>query len=313
LKNSSSAEAALSRELARGGASANPFLAEFYVPQDAGGDIAFLPPQHIGVIYNSLRARLSLGDSANLLVEGPEEGDEEEILRAEVEITLGRRGSDHPQFLRFESEQTGPIRLGPQVEDVDISVSHSRVEIGPGPEALLIAPVNVQCETLALTANRLVVDAAQDRSDGAVYLEAAQYDGTIASVPIVRGAVSLSVSWPGARGYPWTSFATSPSPVSDPRVDEALRRLRKFVIAFRSHSKGSLARYRAKLDHARMTKGSGQAVLELLLQEGILSIAGNMYVLDPDRLAANAGTNYVDCTARRFSETTIDFVRRALR
>jgi hypothetical protein len=132
-------------------------------------------------------------------------------------------------------------------------------------------------------------------------------------VPVVRGGVSLSASWPGVHHHPWTSFATDPSPVSDPWIGEALRRLRKFVIAFRSHSKGSLARYRGKLDHARMTKGSGQAVLALLLVERILSIAENMYVLDPDRLAARAGTNYADCMARRFSDTTIEFVRRALK
>jgi hypothetical protein len=84
------------------------------------------------------------------------------------------------------------------------------------------------------------------------------------------------------------------------------------VIAFRSHSKGNLARYRGKLEHSRMTKGSGQAVLDLLLNENVLSIAGNMYVLDPDRLAARAGTNYTDCMARRFNDKTIEFVRRAL-
>ncbi len=312
LKRNDSAELALNRELARGAASANPFLAEFYAPQDKDSGLTFLPPQHVGIIYSSLRARLSLGDTASLLVEGPEEGAEDEILRAEVEITVGRRGSDHAQYLRFESDQTGPIRLGAQVEDIDITVPHTRVEIGPGPEALLIAPISVQCETLALTANRLIVEAAQDRSDAAVFLEAAQYEGAMTSVPVVRGKISLSTSWPGVRGHPWTSFATNPSPVSDPRIDEALRRLRKFVIAFRSHSKGNLARYRAKLDHARMTKGSGKAVLYILLSEGILSIAGSMYVLDPDKLAACAGTNYTDCMARRFSDQTIEFVRRAL-
>ncbi|WP_162800691.1 hypothetical protein [Acidibrevibacterium fodinaquatile] len=312
LKRDESAELALTRELARGAASANPFLAEFYAPQAKGGELTFLPPQHIGIIYSSLRARLSLGDTASLFVEGPEEGPEDEILRAEVEITLGRRGSDRAQYVRFESDQTGPIRLGVQVEDIDITVPHTKVEIGPGSEALLIAPISVQCETLVITANRLIVETAKDRRDAAVFLEATHYEGTITSVPVMHGEVSLSASWPGARAHPWTSFATNSSPVSDPRIEEALRRLRKFVIAFRSHSKGSLARYRDKLDHARMTKGSGRAVLDLLLSEHVLSIAGSMYVLDPDRLAEQVGTNYTDCMARRFSEKTIDFVRRAL-
>jgi hypothetical protein len=311
LRQESSAKVALDRELTRGSSSANPFLAEFYTP-DNGAELTFLPPEHIGIIYASLRARLSLGDTASLVVEAPEEGSEDEILRAEVEITLGRRGSIRPKHLRFHSDQTGPIRLGAQVEDVDISVPHTRVEFGPGPEAVLIAPISVQCETLAITANKLIVETVQDRDDAAVFLEASNYDGAITSVPLVRGKVSLSASWPGARNHPWTSFASDPSPVSDLRIDESLRRLRKFVIAFRSHSKGSLQRYRDKLDHARMTKGSGQSVLNVMLEEEVIFIAGSMYVLDPVKLATHTGMNYADCMARHFSDKAIAFVRRAL-
>ncbi len=312
LKQANSAKVALDHELTRGSSSANPFLAEFYTPHENDGETAFLPPEHIGIIYASLRARLSLGDTASLLVEAPEEGSEDEILRAEVEITLGRRDSTSPKYLRFQSDQTGPICLGAQVEDVDISVPYTRVEFGPGPEALLIAPISVQCETLAITANKLIVETVQDRDDAAVFLEAAQYDGVITSVPLVRGKVSLSASWPGVRSHPWTSFASDSSPVADPRVDEALRRLRKFVIAFRSHSKGSLRRYRDKLDHARMTKGSGQSVLNLMINEKVIFIAGAMYVLDPNRLAICTGVNYADCMARRFGDKAIAFIRRAL-
>jgi len=90
------------------------------------------------------------------------------------------------------------------------------------------------------------------------------------------------------------------------------RRGKETLLAFRSHSKGSLKRLRDKLDHARMTKGSGQAVLNLMLRDRILSIDGSMYVLDPDKLAACAGANYADCMARQFNDKTIEFVRRAL-
>jgi len=132
------------------------------------------------------------------------------------------------------------------------------------------------------------------------------------SVPVLRGDVSLAASWPGVRGHPWTSFATEPAPIEDPRVDEALRRLRKFVIAFRSHSRGRLARFKGKIEHARMTKGAGQQVLDLMMAEGILSLEGSIYFLDPDQLAAQAGANYTDCMARRFGAQAVAFARRAL-
>jgi hypothetical protein len=95
-------------------------------------------------------------------------------------------------------------------------------------------------------------------------------------------------------------------------VDEALRRFRKIVMAFRSHSKGSLARYKYKIEHERMTKGSGKKILALMLSENIISLNGSMYFLDPVRLGERVGATYVDCAARQFSARTLDFVRRSL-
>jgi hypothetical protein len=86
------------------------------------------------------------------------------------------------------------------------------------------------------------------------------------------------------------------------------------VISFRSHSKGALARYQHKIEHERMTKGAGRAVLDLLLKEKILPLdsAKSMYFLDPDHLSKLAGASYADTMARKFSERTVEFVRRAI-
>jgi hypothetical protein len=313
LRNDASKEAALRRELSRGGA-ANPFLSEFYLSGRAAGNHIYLPPEHIGVLYASLRARLSVGDTASLTVEGAEDAEEEEALRADVEIMMARREGDRPLLLNFETDQVGAIRLGVHIEDVDIATPHTRVEIGPGAEAVLVAPISIQCETLTLTTDRLIVEGAPAGAVvGTVYLEAREFAGAqMASVPGLRGKVSLLAFWPGVRSHPWINFATEPTPPVDPRVDEALRRLRKFVISFRSHGKGSLGRYRHKIEHERMIKGSGQAILDALLAHHILSLQGSMYFLDPEALATEVGTTYKDCMSRRFNPRTITFAQRAL-
>lgn len=306
------ADVALDRELGRG-AAANPFLPEFYISNGVGGEVHFMPPEHVGVVYAALRARLSLGDTANLSVEGPEDVDDEEALRAEVEINVARRGVDRPRVMIFETEQMGRIRLGSHLEDIEISAPHSTIEIGPGDEITIISPVFISCESLVLTAAKLIVEESQSAPASIVFLEAAEFQGpNMSSVPAVRGAVGLSVSWPGASAFPWTSFAVAPRAAEDSRVDEALRRLRKFVVAFRSHSKGSLARIRDKLEHSRMTKGSGRSVLDQMVEEDIVSLQGQMYHLDPDRLAQQTGASYVDVVARSFGERAVAFVKRAL-
>lgn len=312
LRNPKSAEVACQKELARG-AAANPFLSEFYLPQQADTASFHLPPEHIGIVYSSLRARLSLGDSASLVVEAPEGATEEEALRAEVEISLARREPGRQRVLRFDTEQTGTLKIGAYVEDVELIVPHSRVEVGPGAEAALIAPVNIQCGELAITASKVIAECPPSYTDAAVYLEAGKFEGTkIESIPILRGNVALTVIWPQSQAHPWTSFSITPPKVPDARLDEALRRFRRFVTAFRSHSKGSLARYQHKIEHERMTKGMGTAVLKLMIESKVLSLSGSMYFLDPKRLGAEAGVSYADCMARRFGDKAIKFVERAL-
>ena len=309
LRRAATAGMASTKELAKG-AAANPFLAEFYLGEYSH---RVVPPEHIGVIYASLRARLSLGDSASLSVEGAEDGDELEQLKAEVEISLLRFGEDNVRTLTFESDQAGLIRLGSHIEDVEITTPFAGVEIGGAREAVLVAPVSVQCQSLKFVAERIIIESSPNMPESAVTLESGTADtSAVVGVPLVNGEVGLSVAWQGAEAYPWTNFRGRPTVAQNPRTDEALRRFRKFVISFRSHSKGSLKRYAAKLEHERMTKGTGRAVLEHMLAKGILSTDGSMYTLHPDALAAHAGASYTSAMKRVFSDQTVSFVEEAI-
>jgi hypothetical protein len=254
-----------------------------------------------------------LGDTASLTVDGSEEGEDEALLKAQVEISISRRTEDQPRIIFFATEQVGSLKLGVHVEDVDILAPLARVEIGPSPEAVLVAPINIQCNQLSVTANRLAIETSLGRREAAVFLEAQSYESiSLNGMPTIRGNASLKASWPGVRNFPWTSFATDPAPTEDIRVDEALRRFRKFVISFRSHSKGRLARYKGKIEHERMTKGTGRKVLDRMLAEEIVSLEGPMYFLSPERLSERAGTNYSDSMARQFGQQTLSFIARAL-
>lgn len=309
LRDKGTSEAAAVLEISKG-AAANPFLAEFYFDDESEKS---LPPEHIGIIYASLRARLSLGDSASLSVEGFDEGDEIEQLRADVEINIARFGEEQLRTMRFVSEQAGSVRLGSHLEDVEISAPFATVEIGGARESILVAPVSVQCQQLKFATERLIIEKSPTMSESAVLLEAEGADtGSVTAVPILNGKVSFSVAWPGAEAYPWTSFRGTPTLVQDPRIDEGLRRFRKFVISFRSHSKGSLKRVAAKLEHERMTKGTGQAVLDHMVAMGVLTSDGTMYTLHPDALAAQTGASYTSAMAREFGDDTVAFVANAI-
>lgn len=309
LTNSDACAKALKKELTKG-AAANPFLSEFYLSSIKGN---LIPAEQIGIVYASLRARLSLGDTASLLIEGVDDVDELEGLRANVEISISRAGDDQTKTTRLETQQIGVFYLGGQVEDVEIIAPKGTVEIGGSREAVMITPVSIQCKKIQFSTERLIIEKGAGGVEGSVFLEAESTDATsIIDVPILNGNASLAVIWPESRAFPWTNFAATPTPSQDPRTDEALRRFRKFVISFRSHSKGSLKRLAAKIEHERMTKGTGQAVLDYMISKGILT-RGAMYTLIPDKLSAETGASYTSCMARSFSKQTIAFVQSAIR
>ena len=88
LLSTESSEVALKKEINRGTA-ANPFLHTFYmdeISQSASGE---LKGSHIGVIYASLRASLSIGETASLYIEGYEEADDS-LEPAEGEFVISR-------------------------------------------------------------------------------------------------------------------------------------------------------------------------------------------------------------------------------
>lgn len=313
LKTPQTSEIALRHELLKG-AAANPFLFDFYTAEEE----KYIQPDHIGAVYASLRANLSIGESASLFISGPDDIENEDDLKADVEFVRGKQEGDI-QELPFETDSDGTIRLGTHLEDVDVSMPLAKVEIGLGAEVVLVSPINIHCKQLAIGADKVIIEGPalpteQNEQMNMVYLEASELDNTSlpSSVHVRRGEVKVAAHWPSVRNYPWTRYASEPLPTDDPRVDEALRRFRQFVLAFRSHGRGRLARSVSKIEGTRMIKGSGQSVLNFLAQERIISLERPRYFLDPARLAEVTGANYTDCVARHFGPKAIDFIQRAL-
>ena len=129
----------------------------------------------------------------------------------------------------------------------------------------------------------------------------------------MRSNVEFFVSWPGAQAYPWTDFIVDIGQADDLEVDEGLRRLRKFVTAFRAGGKNRLARFKGKIESPRMVKGGGLAILDAMKAANIVTLEGKWYYLNTDELGKKVGVDYIGCHAYRFGETAIQFVKNALR
>ena len=86
---------ALSRQLELG-RKANPFLLELYKASAVGWGTGQkpVPAEHVGIMYASVRSRLSRGEWASLEVSEPD--DCEEPVLSECEITIGRNEEESP-------------------------------------------------------------------------------------------------------------------------------------------------------------------------------------------------------------------------
>ena len=323
LANPEATDAAVQREFRR---RANPFLSAFYPHPQASvyvSESIHLPPDHIGIVYDSVRARLALSETACLLVaEDGFRSDIENPVHMRVEISIVRtdeRRQERP-LLTFSTKATAPICLGAHLADIDIYLPHGRVRMGVGAEVTLVAPISIECKHLELDAEKMIVEASpRETFAGAVMLTGRDADVAISRSPLVRRNVHLCVSWPGSKVYPWRQYAVDfdrgdeQQVVHEARVREGLQRLRRFVTAFRARGKGKLARIRDKIESPRMLKGVGRKILNAMIEEGVVYIEGKMYVLDASTLGSVAGVDYVGCARQQFGDKAIKFVDRATR
>ena len=231
----------------------------------------------------------------------------------------GGEPSIDSKLLEFKIDSTDNIVFGPQINDVNVSAPQSIVSVGFGSEAVLVAPVYIEAKSLVIEAKQMVVKrpskAAKHVYDemSVVQLLADETASDLSKPPVLRGNVSLKVSWPGAESFPWTNYAFSMSDKKyDSRTKEALRRLRKILSLFRSHGKNQLAKFRDAIDHRRRTQGVGSLVLEQLIRKNVLTRSDRMYFLDSTRLDEVTGLKLKDIRSGEVPLKTIDFVQKAL-
>jgi hypothetical protein len=287
-------------------------LADFYFQNAHRGsdDALRVPPAHVGLLYDALLA----GESERVAVRATLEGDVdqdnaeagEENIAGEFELvdptTLD---NEEPRISSLEFTVTAKphdaLHFRRYLRDASISVS-CRVELGCGDGEFEIGPsVTIRAGGLRLLTPSLIVGGKTkvrklgEQIDNSVVLEALDADSSVVERPVTH--VGLSVTWPGCEAFPWTGFASMPDTgiLKDPRLGRAFIRFRRIVMTLRSHSKGSLARVRHKIEHARVLQGPiGEALLAKLLSDGVITLRGNFYHLVPTNADQHTGTSWME-------------------
>ncbi|MFG6473346.1 NACHT domain-containing protein [Klebsiella variicola] len=289
----------------------NPFLFDFFVESGEGHGNSIINSSYIGILFDSALSKLKINDSATLIV------NDDEDMRLHVEFIISNSNDEDPREIEFTSDGYSPIVLGTKVGNVFINTESSDVEFVSSEQLELFSPISIFCDCLCINSEKLIVKSVKkDEGNTSVILEANRFESTqTISPPLVRPGAELYVNWPSSEGFPWSAFSNKlVNANSDDRVADALRVFRRIVMAFRSHSKGRLARLQDKINHARMLRGEdGRMLLSQLVEDGVISPENHMYYLEPNLLGSVAGASFLQVNTKNYSDETLQYVARAIK
>ncbi|HCU0895603.1 hypothetical protein [Serratia marcescens] len=286
----------------------NPFLFDFFVEERSKNGCLKINSSHIGIIYDSVLSKLKNTDDATLIV------NDDENMSLSVEFIISE--DDTFKEIEFSSDGCDVISLGSKVGGVFINTDTSDVEFSASEQLELISPISIACDKLRINSDKIIIKSVKKNEENvSVVLDAKSFtcDKPI-GVPLVRSGAELYVNWPSSDAFPWSAFSNKlANSGSDDRVADALRVFRRIVMAFRSHSKGRLARLQDKINHARMLRDDdGRALLEQLIKDNVISSEGHMYYLEPNTLGRITDAAFRDVNKKNYSAKTIEYVEKAI-
>ena len=111
--------------------------------------------------------------------------------------------------------------------------------------------------------------------------------------------------------YPLARYAQKVAKTLDDSTSrEKYRRLRRILSEFASHGKGTLAKYRAKIEHERVLRNQlGERILNALLTENILRRDSKFYYVNPDQCDAKLGISWHQLRQYKSSKKLEQFLK----
>ncbi|MBE0671431.1 MAG: hypothetical protein IH588_12645 [Anaerolineales bacterium] len=255
---------------------------------------------HLNAVLLSAMEFRSAHSFVELRVVGPE-GNEEingnnGALEVEIyiEIILGETGENTKTFsFTTDIEAATCLKIGPRIAGTFISVPCKVAIIGD--EVEITAPVEVNCSVVQLNAKQLVIKPTHIREGiNEVIITAKRAESSVESISTGGTTFELALEDTGGLSYPIIRYVeTITIPSLDPLMKEKYFRLKRILLEFRSHSRGSMARYRQKIEAERVLRNDiGRAVLKRLLNDNVLSLLGRFYHLDPEGLSRHLGVTW---------------------
>lgn len=266
----------------------------------------------VGALHASFSSQAARGETPSLEISG-EPGDATVEATFEM-VSIDDRGDDNSRIYGpFECANNAIMEFRGVIGGLSVNASVS-VIIGDGRSVSITAPVEIDVEELEIDGRELRILksalVAGFTGDEVVLMSG---DADVALVErITTHGATLAVTFPGGQAHPWSDYYRPRKPAPNEQIAALRRRVRRILTSFRSHSKGALVRYAAKIEHSRMMKEGpqGRMLLDRLLADGILTQfdAGKFYQLHVDKLAAEFGMDYQALQQQRWTDKADEYL-----
>jgi hypothetical protein len=175
-----------------------------------------------------------------------------------------------------------------------------------------MAPVEISASKINLQSPSLVLrHPPSSATDKHVLLEAHQVESTLSSILTNGVELTIAVDERAGLTYPAIQYVEQRDSVpADPSLKEKYLRLKRILVHFRSHSRGTLARYKKKIENERILGDeSGPAILQRLLRDGVLTLDGSFYFLQPEKVDEHLGVSWHDLRNGHTSPKLLEYLR----
>ena len=250
-----------------------------------------IPIECLHVILASAFEFASQSSSVEINITAPDFDEDMESAQVdiEIEIYLGDTKESVKKFA-FQSNITenSMINLGSRLNSTFVDLPCA-VHLSGATELELIPPIDITAKTLTLNAKELLIKRSHQINQEkipAVSFDAENIEATIDKITTSDMPLHFFVSDSSGITYPIINYTVKREQLpADRQMAEKFIRLRRILIAFRSHSRGSFARLQDKIEHSRMLKNDlGKAVLNQLKKDNILELKNKFYYLHQENV-----------------------------
>lgn len=260
-----------------------------------------IPIGVLPVIVGSALEFRSRTSSVEISIEGsdtPESQRDAQTVDIEIGIITGTAEGQSREFI-FQSDLKGAamVELGQSLSSTYVSLP-CEVVLSSAQELDFTAPVEITAGKISLRSPAIILrpSTGAAATDKHVLLEAQSIDCTAEAIATNGLEFVLTVADRSGLTYPAIKYVKQKDVFDkDSALQEKYMRVRRILVQFRSHSRGTMARYKGKIEHERVLRNElGQIILDRLLKDGILTRDGSFYFLQPENVDKHLGVSYID-------------------